>query len=238
MTTENPKVWAYIRCSTLEQAEANSLETQRLRIAAWAEATGSEITEWIIDAGVSGTKPLSSRPGGSRIAALLDSKRPGVEAVVVAKLDRLGRDAAESLQLFKRFRVGTVGLVSVADRIDLSTPQGRAFAAMASVFSQLERELIAQRTAENLMTIRREGRVYGVVPYGYRAEAGRLVSDDDEQTVLTHIRKLRKANISYSKISQRLNEQGTPAKRGGVWYAMSVRNSLAASQKMLAVKAA
>lgn len=238
MTTENPKVWAYIRCSTLEQAEANSLETQRLRIAAWAEATGSEITEWIIDAGVSGTKPLSSRPGGSRIAALLDSKRPGVEAVVVAKLDRLGRDAAESLQLFKRFRVGTVGLVSVADRIDLSSPQGRAFASMASVFSQLERELTAQRTAENLMTIRKEGRVYGVVAFGYRAEAGRLLLDDDEQRVLIRIRKLRKQGVSYDKIAKALNADTVPAKRGGVWYAMSVRNSLAASEKMEAVKAA
>ena len=177
-------------------------------------ATGSHITEWITDAGVSGSKPLASRPGGARIAALLDSKNPGVEAVCVASLDRLGRDAAESLSLFKKFRTGKVGLVSIRERVDLLTPMGRAFVAIASIFSQLERELLALRTVENLATIRREGRVFGVVPFGWKAEAGRLLLDQGEQTVLTHIRKLRKQGVSYDRIAKALNEQGTP---GQAW---------------------
>ena len=125
-----------------------SLDAQRARIEAWSDATGATLTGVVEDGGVSGTLPVGDRPGGAEIAALLDARRANVDAVVVVRLDRLGRDAAETLAVLKRFADGTVGLVSIADRLDLSTPQGRAMAGVAAVFSQLERDLIAQRTAE------------------------------------------------------------------------------------------
>src|SRR5271166_116599 len=126
------KVVAYTRCSTEEQAvEGVSLATQLGRIEAWCEATGAELVEVIEDGGVSGTRPLADRPGGARIAALLVARNPEAEAVVIARLDRLGRDAAETLSYLRQFSVGKVGLVSVADRIDLSSATGRAMAQMS-----------------------------------------------------------------------------------------------------------
>lgn len=117
------RVVGYTRCSTEEQApEGVSLAAQRGRITAWCEATGGELVEIIEDAGVSGTRPLANRPGGAQIASLLAARKSRVGAVVVARLDRLGRDAAETLALLRQFSKGAVGLVSVADRIDLTTP--------------------------------------------------------------------------------------------------------------------
>ena len=89
----------------------------------------------VVGPAVSGTRLLADRPAGARIAALLDARKPEADAVVVLRLDRLGRDAAESLTLLKRLRKGRIGLVGLADRIDLSTPNGRAMAAMSAVFA-------------------------------------------------------------------------------------------------------
>lgn len=58
------------------------------------------------------------------MASLLEARNPDVDAVVVARLDRLGRDASEALSCLRKFASGSVGLVSIADRIDLSTPVG------------------------------------------------------------------------------------------------------------------
>jgi hypothetical protein len=46
-----------------------------------------------------GRRPWLNGPGGARITALLEARRPKVDAVVVLRLDRLGRDAAETLAL-------------------------------------------------------------------------------------------------------------------------------------------
>jgi site-specific DNA recombinase len=126
MTTSSLQVLGYLRCSTDEQAsEGLSLDAQRSRIIAWCEAREPS-SSTSSRTSVSRGKALAERPGGERIVRLLEARRPVVDAVVVLRLDRLGRDAAECLALLKRFRTGRVGLVAIADRLDLGTPQGRA----------------------------------------------------------------------------------------------------------------
>jgi site-specific DNA recombinase len=219
------KALGYVRCSTAEQAiDGMSLAAQRSRIVAWCEATGAELVDVIEDAGVSGTRPLADRPGGIRVASLLVARNPDVETVVVARLDRLGRDAAETLSYLRQFARGSLGLVSVADRIDLGTPQGRAMAQMSAVFAELERALIAQRTADALNELRSRGQVYGALPFGFRRDGDRLFPDEAEQRVLTRITRLRRRGLSYNRIAQSLNRSGMAAKRGGSWHAMSVRS--------------
>jgi DNA invertase Pin-like site-specific DNA recombinase len=234
------RVIAYLRCSTQEQAEAGlSLVAQRARIDAWCSATGAELIEVVEDMGVSGTRPISAREGGSQIAAggsqiaaVLQGRSPKVDAIVVVRLDRLGRDAAETLQLLKRFASGSVGLVSITDRLDLSTPQGRAMAGVSAVFAELERALIGQRTAEALDRLRSQGRAYGPVPYGFDRHDDLLVRNEAEQATLVLMRDMRDAGHSFAVIASRLNEQSTPSKRGGIWHAMSVRSVLRTIEKI------
>ena len=64
--------------------------------------------------------------------------------MIITSLDRLGRDAAETLSYVQRFARGKLGLVSIIDRLDLSSPHGRAMAGVAAVFGQLEREMIGR----------------------------------------------------------------------------------------------
>jgi DNA invertase Pin-like site-specific DNA recombinase len=220
-------VIGYVRCSTTEQAtDGMSLEAQRARIVAWCAATGAELSEIIEDAGVSGSKALAERPGGARVAALLEARRPKVDAVVVLRLDRLGRDAAETLALLRRFRTGAVGLVSISDRIDLGTPQGRAMAQMGAVFAELERALVGQRTAEALAELRSQGRVYGPTPFGWKVQERRLVPNAAEQAVIERMAELRRDGLGYASVAERLNDAGLRPKRAPAWSAMAVRSVL------------
>jgi DNA invertase Pin-like site-specific DNA recombinase len=176
------------------------------------------------DGAVSGSKPLVERPGGARIAALLDQRNPKVGAVVIVRLDRLGRTAAETLGHLHRFSTGKLGLISLTDRIDLTSPAGRAGASMQAVFSQLERDLIGARTAEALARLQAKGRVYGAVPYGYRRDGDLLVADENQQRVIREILDLRYSRCSFREIASWLNDEGIPAKKGGRWSPMSVRS--------------
>ena len=218
------RVVGYARCSTTEQAaDGVSLDAQEARIRAWAEATGAELVEMVTDAGVSGTKALPERTGGARIAALLDARKPGADAVVVLRTDRLGRNAAETLALLRRFRTAPVGLVSVAEHLDLATPHGRAMAGVSAVFAELERDLVAARTSEALAELRAQGRAWNHAPFGSDAVDGHLVPNRDEQATLARARQLRDAGMAYNKIAATLTAEGRATKRGGPWQAMSVR---------------
>lgn len=223
----------YLRCSTAEQAtDGMSLHAQRSKLGSWCDLSGATLVDVVEDAGVSGSRPLERRPGGQRIAELLSTRRSQVDAVAVVRLDRLGRDAAETLALLRRFSTGRVGLISIADRVDLATPQGRAMAQVGAVFAELERALIGERTAEALRALREEDRVYGPVPFGFQAEAGRLVPHAGEQDVLAQIRRLRSRGRSYARIADQLNRRGVRAKRGGSWHAMSIRSVIRTSESL------
>ncbi len=230
------KIVGYVRVSTVEQAtEGMSLEAQESRIRAWCEAQAGELIEIVRDEGVSGTKLLAERPGGRKVAHLLDLRRPNANAVVVVRMDRLGRDAAEQIALLKRFRSGKVGLVAIAQQIDLATPHGRAMAQIGAVFNELERALIAERTKEALSELRSQGRAWNHAPFGWNAANGMLELDPAEQETLTRARMLRADGLGYLKIAGQLNEEGHPTKRGGPWQAASVRSVLLSSEKMALV---
>lgn len=230
------KVLGYTRVSSAEQVrDGVSLGDQRARIEAWAMAAGAELVDVVVDEGVSGTKPLEQRPGGQRIAALLDARKPEADAVVVLRTDRLGRNAAESLALLRRFRDGKVGLVAVAQQIDLLTPHGRAMAGVAAVFAELERDLIAERTRDNLAEKRRQRKAWNHAPFGWSVGAeGSLQLVDDEQATLDRIRALRAEGKGYATVARLLNDEGRPTKRGGPWQAMSVRSVERTSSQLVA----
>jgi DNA invertase Pin-like site-specific DNA recombinase len=229
------RVVGYTRVSTVEQAtEGMSLDAQESRIRAWCEAQRAELIEIVSDEGVSGTKLLADRPGGQGVAHLLEARRPNADAVVVVRMDRLGRDAAEQIALLKRFRSGNVGVVAIAQQIDLATPHGRAMAQIGAVFNELERALIAERTAEALAELRRQGRAWNHAPFGWNAVDGHLEPNLTEQETLARAHELRGAGLGYLKIAETLNVERRATKRGGPWQAMSVRSVLRSAEKTAA----
>lgn len=232
-------VLGYARVSSKEQAtEGVSLEAQRAKIEAWCVATGAVLLDVVEDDAVSGSRPLDQREGGVRIARLLSQRVPEAMAVAVTRLDRLGRDAAETLTHLRQFAKGKVGLVGIRERLDLTTPHGKAMAGVSAVFGQLERELMAQRTSEALARLQVTGKVYGAIPYGWIRSGDHLVPDTDEQRVRREIIELRESRCSFREIAGWLNGEGIIAKRGGKWSPMSVRSVCLSAERHEALLAA
>src|SRR5437016_6167738 len=101
---------SYVRVSTDKQAEHGvSLEAQEAKIRAMAVVHGAELLESIVDGGES-AKSLQ-RPGMQRLLALVDKRE--VDAVIVAKLDRLTRSVKDLCSLLELFEKKNVALISV-----------------------------------------------------------------------------------------------------------------------------
>src|SRR5215213_271247 len=123
--TDVGKVALYLRVSSDEQRERESIKTQREFFEQYCELYGLEVAETYADDGVSGTIPLRERPEGRRL--LEDARAEKFETLLVYRLDRLGRsllvivDAHDSLQA----EPAGVSLRSATEPIDTSNPSGR-----------------------------------------------------------------------------------------------------------------
>jgi DNA invertase Pin-like site-specific DNA recombinase len=217
---------SYIRVSSEEQADSGlGLEAQRQRIAAYCTMKGLRLAEVFEDPGISGGKPLASRPAGSK---LLAAAKKGKVLVIVAKLDRLFRSVADAATVIAEFDRKGIQLVAIQEGFDMSSPYGRAMAQMASVFAELERAMIRERTRSAMSVKRSRGeRISGHAPYGSDFGAdGRLVANDREQQVIVRMRELRADGMSFRGIAGRLDREGILPKRGRRWDHTTVKSIL------------
>ncbi len=217
------KAVCYIRVSTEEQARGGvSLDAQEERLRAYCAMAGLEIVELIREEGVSGTKPLATRPGGERLLELVRRYKCDV---VAFKLDRLFRDAEDALHETKAWDAAGVALHLVdmgGQTVNTATAMGRFFLNMMAGFAELERNLIAERTAMALQHKKAHLEAYSPTPYGYDRIGDDLVPNDDEQAVIEHIFSWRRAGWSLRRIAGRLNDMGVATKQSGKWYASTV----------------
>jgi DNA invertase Pin-like site-specific DNA recombinase len=217
---------AYVRVSSEEQADSGlGLEAQRQRVAAYCQMKDLHLSEIFEDPGIGGGKPLASRPAGSKL--LVAAKR-GKSVVVVAKLDRLFRSVADAANVIADFNKRGIELVAIAEGFDMSSPYGRAMAQMASVFAELERAMIPERTRSAMSVKRSRGeRISGHAPFGWDFGArGLLVEDACEQKIIARIRQLHAEGSSYRGIATRLNSEGILPKRGRRWGHTTVKSIL------------
>lgn len=215
----------YIRVSTDEQARHGvSLDTQEERLRAYCAMRELEVVGVIRDEGVSAFKLLETRPGG---AELLRTIAAGKAAHVVAlKLDRLFRNAADALSTTEEWSRADVALHLVdmgGAAMDTASPTGRMMLTMLAGFAEFERALISERTAQALTHKRDKREAYARTPYGYQRTGDTLTPDRAELATVARIRAAVTGGASLASIARRLNRDGIPTKRGGRWYASTVR---------------
>ena len=92
-------------------------------------------------------------------------------------------------------------------------------AQMASVFAELERALIQERTRSAMDVKRSRGeRISGHAPYGWDfGSGGLLLKNRREQRIIARMRQLRTEGMSIRGIATRLDRKGIPSKRGLRW---------------------
>lgn len=100
-------------------------------------------------------------------------------AIIVYRLDRISRSISDFSGLIEELARLDIAFVSIKEQFDTGTPMGRAMMYIASVFSQLERETIAERIRDNMHELAKTGRwLGGTTPTGFASEAVKSVTID------------------------------------------------------------
>ena len=117
------KCYIYIRVSTAMQVDGYSLEAQKERLMKFAEFQDMEVVREYCDAGKSG-KSITGRPEFQRMLQDVSEERDGVAFILVFKLSRFGRNAADVLNSLQFIQDYGVNLICVEDGIDSSKDSG------------------------------------------------------------------------------------------------------------------
>jgi DNA invertase Pin-like site-specific DNA recombinase len=127
------------------------------------------------DEGFSGGN--TERPRFKRMMA--DAREKSFSAIVCYRLDRISRNIGDFAKLIEELDSLGVAFVSIKEQFDTSSPMGRAMMYISSVFSQLERETIAERIRDNMHELSKTGRwLGGTSPTGYVSESVENVTID------------------------------------------------------------
>ena len=130
----------YVRVSTVEQNEGRQV----------AALQSHSIDKWFTD------KCSGKNTDRPQFRAMLDYIREG-DIVFVEDFSRLSRSVADLLQIVNQFQAKKVGLVSLKERIDSTTPQGRLMLTMIGAINEFERANILERQAEGIALAKQKG---------------------------------------------------------------------------------
>lgn len=213
------RVGCYIRVSTQEQAdEGYSIGAQTERLAAYCKARDWFVYETYIDPGFSGSN--TERPALKKL--ILDVKNNKLDIVLVYKLDRLSRSQKDTLLLIEDvFNKNNVSFVSINENFDTSTAFGRAMIGILSVFAQLEREQIKERTMMGRLERAKDGYFHGggYDPIGYDYVDGELVINEYEALQVRKVYELFLSGWPMSRIQTFMKNNYT--NKHGSWHSHS-----------------
>ena len=187
MSKEKVKVYIYTRVSTSMQIDGYSLDAQKSRMKAFCDFNDYEIVGEYEDAGKSG-KSVEGRTAFNNMMEDIKTGKDGVSFVLVFKLSRFGRNAADVLNSLQTMQDFGVNLICVEDGIDSSKEAGRLMISVLSAVAEIERENIRVQTMEGRMQKAREGRWNGgFAPYGYSLVDGKLEINEEEAIAIRTI---------------------------------------------------
>ena len=203
------KVYTYTRVSTAMQIGGYSLDAQKSRMKAFADYNGYEIVGEYEDAGKSG-KSIEGRLQFSQMMDDIKSGKDGVSYVLVFKLSRFGRNAADVLSTLQIMQDFGVNLICVEDGIDSSKDAGKLMISVLSAVAEIERENIRVQTMEGRIQKAREGKWNGgFAPYGYKLVNGELMINEEEAEAIRIIfDQYVKTDMGANGITKYLEDHG------------------------------
>lgn len=203
------KCYIYTRVSTAIQVDGYSLDAQKDKLRKYADFQNMTIAGEYSDEGKSG-KNVDGRPEFLQMLQDIESGKDHVSFVLVFKLSRFGRNAADVLTSLQRMQDYGVNLICVEDGIDSSKDSGKLMISVLSAVSEIERENILVQTMEGRRQKAREGKWNGgFAPYGYKLEEGQLFINEEEAEVVRIIfDKYIHTTMGSKKIADWLNAHG------------------------------
>jgi site-specific DNA recombinase len=242
---DDKRIAIYCRVSTEDQAERATVQAQVDFLRRYSDLHGLTIVDEYVDDGYSGAIPLQDRPEGKRLLGDAAAGRFG--AVVVYRLDRLGRSLKVLLQAHDALEAHGVTLKSATEPFDTGTSIGRFVFQLLGSLAQLERETITERLTLGRDRLARDGRYTGgTIPLGYTLGPDRTLVPSSELTptglteaelVQAMFRRVLEGE-SAAEITRWLNAVGMPrrarygagreakASQAGVWTVARVADIL------------
>jgi len=217
-------IYLYSRVSTKKQE--SSTEQQSFYLEDFCQRKGFSDYILLEDSAISGTKPLFTRPQGSRLKTLKDG-----DVIICLKHDRMFRNLRDAVNIVSEwYHTGvSIYLLNLGELpINMNNPYQKFMVYQLMLAAELERDMTSLRTRENLQYRKANHKTYSTAPYGWdnvgdrnkdnKIIQGRLEQNEYEQGVITEMRSMREQGKSYGYIANYLNECGVPAKKGGQWH--------------------
>ena len=185
------------------------------------------------DEGFSGGN--TNRPAFQQMMA--DAKAGKIAAIVVYRLDRISRNIGDFASLIDELGRQNIDFISISENFDTKSPMGKAMMYIASVFSQLERETIAERIRDNMHELAKTGRwLGGTTPTGFTSEKVDTVTGDgktrssfqlkvlpEEMAVVRAVFDLYLETGSLTKTEAELMRRRIRTKRGKEFTRFSIK---------------
>ena len=186
-----------------------------------------------------------NRPGFRKM--MDDVRAHQFRAVVVYRLDRISRNISDFSHLIEELGRLGVDFISIRESFDTSSPMGRAMMYIASVFSQLERETIAERIRDNLHELAKTGRwLGGTTPTGYASESVRNITVEgkckkacklklvpEEAEIIRRIYHRYLDGCTLGQIKRELEKDGVPTAQGVERWSPSIIHNILTNEKYI-----
>ncbi len=214
-------IYGYIRLNSNRPKPKNfSLREQAKIIRNWSDEQGLEIKKIFRDNEANSAS--LELPNLKKLISLIEQGK--VSVLIVARLDRLTRKIRLHQQLLKLFEEHKIRFVSLAEDLDSKKKSGKKVLEAIGFLALWDARSIPDRTREMIERKRKIGEQVGHAPFGYTYQKKRLTPLTKELSIATIIREKREdENFSYHKIAKFLNSQRLRAKRGGRWYAETIK---------------
>ena len=229
------KVAIYCRVSTTEQAEEGySIGEQKKLLTYECEKNGNIVYKIYSDEGISG-KSIKARPALKEL--LNDANEGKFDSVIVWKINRIGRNLKDVLNMVDLFDKNNITFKSATEPFDTTTPGGRMQFQMMALIGEFERGTIAQNVKMGMMARAREGRWNGNIVLGYdlkqkehttnkkRKDTDLVINEKEAEIVRTIFTMYSQGN-GYKAIANYINKFGYKTKKGNPFSLTAIKDIL------------
>ena len=224
MKEERKIAGIYIRVSTEDQArEGFSLGEQEEKLRQLCNYKEYEVYKVYCDAGIS-AKDMEHRP---KFQEMLQDMRDGeINYIVAYKLDRVTRSVRDLEELITQLEKYNTYLVCDRDDVNTSTANGRFFVRMLTVLSQLEIEIVSERTKFGMVGAIKSGHIPGIKPLGYKNDNTRkTIIDPATAPIIKRVFDLYLQGKTYLQIAKIFNEENILNKKWRDTYIEKIINN-------------
>lgn len=213
----------YCRVSTEGQTGEDKfgLEAQREQIRLYALSNGYEVVDWAVDEGISGV--TLDRPALNELL-YGDIQNPPIEAVIVAKNDRMSREMEQYFYVKYSLKKKNIALKSVSEDFGQMGVFSNVMESLAMFIAEQERINIAKRTrGGRKIKAAAGGYSGGRAPYGYKIFNGQYMIVTEEAEMVKQIFKKIDAGATLLDTAEWLNDNGYHTRSGKKFYASHIK---------------